>query len=146
MTRVDFYLLAGSSSIEEVTCILTEKARQRGHSIHIRTASRQDAAMLDELLWTYKDTSFIPHRLAGEAGLLDTPVCIGWDEPKPEHGDVLINLVQAMPLHAASFNRVIEIVPARESERESARARFRQYRDQGYDLHHHPMGASDAET
>ena len=102
--------------------------------------------MLDELLWTYKDTSFVPHRLADEAGLMDTPLCIGWDEPKPENGDALINLVQAMPLHAASFNRVIEIVPARESERESARARFRQYRDQGYDLHHHQMDGNHAET
>ena len=146
MTRVDFYSLPERGNSGKTACMLTERARQRGHTIRIRAASRADALQLDELLWTFRDISFIPHRLADESGESSTPVTIEWEGAQTDAGDVLINLTAAIPAEAGRFNRIIELVPTDAVERQAARERFRKYREQGLEPHHHAMDQSDAET
>lgn len=147
MTRVDFYSLPDHGNSGKTACVLIEKARQSGHTIHIRAASRADALQLDELLWTFRDISFIPHRLADEAGETTATVIIEWEGAQSsDTGDVLINLKAAMPAEAGRFNRIIELIPADAAGRQAARERFRLYREQGLEMHHHQTGQGDAET
>lgn len=147
MTRVDFYSLPDHGNSGKTACLLTEKARLRGHTIHIRAASRAEALQLDELLWTFRDISFIPHRLADEAGETTATVTIEWEGAQSsDAGDVLVNLTAAMPAEAGRFNRIIELVPADTAGRRAARERFRLYREQGHELHHHEAGQGDGET
>ena len=37
------------------------------NSVHIHAASRADAERLDELLWTFRDGSFVPHERISDA-------------------------------------------------------------------------------
>ncbi len=145
MARADFYILGKGTDPARFACNLANKAWKQGHSLHILTASREEAADIDELLWTFHDISFLPHSLAGD-GDAGVPVTIGWPERMQEQGDVLINLTPELPEQVAAFERVAEIVGADDGSRRQARERYRRYRDRGFDLHSHDLsnGRSDA--
>jgi DNA polymerase-3 subunit chi len=137
--RVDFYLLASEQpdDLWLLACRLVEKAYHRGHRIFVLCKSQQDAESLDELLWTYKAESFIPHNLQGEGPEPPPPVQIGFDKEPRGFNDILINLSGTVPAFCQRFKRVIELVSALESEKELSRGRYKEYRSKGYALHTH---------
>jgi DNA polymerase-3 subunit chi len=100
--------------------------------VHIHAESREDAVNLDGLLWTFSDTSFLPHALAGADE--DAPITIGWPGVVPEQADVLINLGTGVPEFADRFARILETVTAHSPLREQARERWRTYRGLGCEL------------
>ena len=143
MTRIDFYVLDENSSLsrEQFVCRLVEKAYHKSHQIYLQTQDQVQAQHLDELMWTYRQGSFLPHicLAAGTEPDSMTPVQISHGEDQCPHDDVLINLATDVPLFFSRFHRVAEIIPGDESLRTQARERFRFYRDRGYTLHTHPI-------
>jgi DNA polymerase-3 subunit chi len=143
MTRVDFYVIqAGSEHQRGVfACRLAEKAWRLGLGIYVHTPSSADTRRVDDLLWTFRDGSFVPHLPLADAASADpagtTPVLVGHgDEPGPNH-ELLINLAEDVPLFFSRFDRVAEVVGPEGAER--ARERFRFYRDRGYELNTHKL-------
>lgn len=141
MTRIDFYITQanGAGDRRLLACRLAEKAYQLGHRIYLHTESQPEATLMDDLLWTFKQNSFIPHALYPGADAQMTPILIGHDTEPDMAGDVLINLAHEVPPFFSRFERVAEIVDQDESRRENARARFRFYRDRGYELDSHTI-------
>lgn len=139
MPRVDFYVLPASLAPERFACTATAQARAEGGDIYIHVQSREEAVTLDDLLWTFRDISFLPHALADDNGPGTVPVAIGWPGQAPRSSEVLINLAQDVPSFAASFARIVEPVAAEAALRERARERFRRYRDMGFELHSHEI-------
>lgn len=136
MTRIDFYLLDAGEKPASFACRLTEKAYRQGHRVYLLTDSAAEARSLDELLWTFRQGSFVPHAVfaeEAEADAADHPVGIGWGPVPVAFGDVLINLSSKVPEEFERFQRVIELVDAGESARELSRERFRCYRQRGFD-------------
>lgn len=134
MTRIDFYVLPGASvrSRQLTACRLAEKAYHAGHQVYVQAATAQDEVVLDELLWTFKQNSFVPHgRWPGEAQS-EVPVLVGHLPSPAAHVDVLINLADAIPNAHERYARIVEIVDADAACREAGRRRYRFYRDQGY--------------
>lgn len=145
VSRVDFYVLPSGLSAERFACAMAAKARRKGLQIYVHTASKPDALNLDDLLWTFKDISFLPHRLH-DAGEDDgSSVTVGWDGRLPEPAQVLINLTRGIPEFAASFERIIEAVVPETPLREQARERYRRYRELGFELHSHEIDSDDGE-
>ena len=147
MTRVDFYILAGDTpqARDLFACRVVEKAYRLGHGVYLHTASPQQAERLDRLLWTFKQNSFVPHAVDGHSPDPDTPVLIGYntrlsDSHHAQQRQVLINLAADVPLFFSSFERVAEIIDPREEHKISGRARYRFYRDRGYNLENHNIG------
>ncbi len=162
MTRIDFYLLDGSSrrrstsslpgvvdstsaggdgaaaSKDMAVCQLTNKAFLLGHRIYIHTADAVEAQRLDNLLWTFAAGSFIPHAITHDADA-NTPVIIGQDAPSEAFDDVLISLAPQVPECFSRFQRVAEVVGPGDAEKQQARERFRFYRDRGYELQTHNL-------
>jgi DNA polymerase-3 subunit chi len=142
MARVDFYLLAaaGESSRQLFACRLAEKAYRLQHTVHIQAADRQHARQLDDLLWTFRDGSFVPHELVEtDSGAGGAPVTIGVGAAEIRPGDLLINLTDAVPERLDSFPRVAEIVTSDEDCRQKSRRRFADYRSQGHSLQTHEL-------
>jgi DNA polymerase-3 subunit chi len=140
MTRVDFYLLSnGEQARPLAACRLAHKAYRLKHRVYVLAASPEEAAQLDRLLWTFNPGSFVPHGL--HAGPVDPqlPVLIGHEAPPPEFADVLIALAPEAPAYAERFARVAEIVGPGEAERAAARARFRAYRERGFEVQTHDL-------
>jgi len=145
MTRIDFYVLSHGSEQQRAAfaCRLTEKALHLGHGIYLHTASPAATARLDEMLWTFRDGSFLPHLPAAEVAETDpngcTPVLLGHGEAPDDHADLLINLADEVPLFFSRFDRVAEIVSGENADRDLARDRYRFYRDRGYSLKTHKI-------
>lgn len=133
MNRVDFYISPVAQNMQSYGCGLAGRMWQSGDLVHIHTESEAEADSLDRLLWTFDDTSFIPHYKVGQG---DAPVVIGWCEP--EFCDrLLLNMTTKIPSFASSFERIAEIVGGSEDVRQLARGRYRQYKDLGFELHSH---------
>jgi DNA polymerase IIIc chi subunit len=130
MTRVEFYLLPANESAYPYACRLAEKAYRQGHTVFLLTDSAEDAGRLDDLLWTFRQGSFIPHGRV-DAGAGGVPVGIGHGAPPEAFGDVMINLSSRVPEAFGQFRRVIELVDPDESARELSREHFRLYRHHG---------------
>jgi DNA polymerase-3 subunit chi len=131
--RVDFYLLSTHEldAMWLFVCRLIEKAYLRGHRLFVYCNSSNDAAFLDELLWTFKEDSFIPHNLAGEGPEKPPPVQIGYTGEAIGFNDILMNLAQTIPPFCKRFNRVIEIVRHDETSKTLSRTHYRWYRENG---------------
>jgi DNA polymerase-3 subunit chi len=139
--RIDFYLLATDQPDERwlVACRLLEKAYLKGHRIYVHCADQQDAERLDELLWTFKPDSFIPHNLQGEGPEPPPPVQIGFAKEPRGFSDILLNLTSGIVPFYSKFRRVMELVPNDELEKEQSRVRYREYRALGCEMHAHNM-------
>ena len=147
MTQVDFYVLPSDSSESRLllACRIADKAVQQSRQVLINTDSASETARLDELLWTFSQGSFIPHRVVDDktAGAAPAePVLIGCGvAPAGEDWHVLINLAAGVPDFFSRYRRVAELVDGNETRREQGRERFRFYRDRGYELNTHQVSA-----
>jgi DNA polymerase-3 subunit chi len=142
--RVDFYLLAEPQPTARLrfACRLAEKAWHLDNRVHLRAGSAAEAAMLDELLWTFRQGSFVPHELVAEGAPAESPVTIGHGPAPPPPGDLLINLTASVPEFEGGFARVAEIVDGSEEGRRLARERYRDYRERGREAATHNIGSS----
>lgn len=137
--RVDFYLLGSDQPDARglIACRLLEKAYIRGHRIYVHCSNQHDAELLDDLLWTFKDDSFIPHNLQGEGPEPPPPVQIGYGKEPRGFNDILLNLAAEIPVFHNRFKRIMELVSNREEEKEQSRIHYKEYRAKGYELHTH---------
>jgi DNA polymerase-3 subunit chi len=142
MTRIDFYFEAGDKL--QVACRLSAKAAQQKLRVLIYTSDETQAQKIDKLLWTWQPTGFLPHCMARSALAAETPVLITHDPEDTPHDEVLLNLHSAWPPAFSRFQRLVEIVGRDEEDREAARARFRFYRDRGYDIARHDLSKAHA--
>lgn len=133
MTRVDFY--TGSEDKLRTACQLSHKAIQSGMRVLLHVPDDATAGKLDKLLWHYPATAFMPHCHSGDAEAGTMQVVIARDENFP-HAELLISLHDECPTFFSRFERVIEIVGCEDAEKNSGRARFKFYRDRGYELTH----------
>ena len=142
--QVDFYLRPETSpdALEHFACRLVETVWQRGHQVLVVATSESAARRLDDLLWTFRDESFVPHRRigAGDPAVTETvsePVIVTTPGRWQGALDVLVNLTPSVPEEAARAARIAEIVPAGGAGRDTGRRRYREYRDRGFELRTH---------
>ena len=139
MSRVDFYILSDVDEVHRQTylCRLVDKATRNRHRVWIHAPD--SARALDERLWSFSQGSFLPHEMSGEEADPECPVLIG-EQGEPGGGrDFLVNDSDEIPPFADRFERIAEVVGGDAEHRRRARARFRQYRDHGHELHHHEV-------
>jgi DNA polymerase-3 subunit chi len=145
--RVDFYVLDSATVRQRwlFACRLVEKAYLEGRRVLLLAGSAEDAAGLDDLLWTFDERSFVPHELCGapEADP-QTPVQLAVDAATAPPADLLVNLSGRLPPALERFERVAEIVDADSAWRSLGRERFKAYRELKLPLNtHQPGGAGD---
>lgn len=139
MPQIDFYVVDDSANDAwlRYTCRLIEKAYTLGMRIHVHTANEGLSKQMDELLWVFRDRSFIPHQQTCAENEL-CAVTLN-HEQLPSHRELLINLSPAAPEFYHEFERVIEVVGSDVIMKNNARDRFRFYRDKGEDPTHHQV-------
>jgi len=137
--QVDFYLLGESSpGAAKLACRLALMALERKQEIFIITASEASSEQLDELMWQYPEGRFIPHARTGGQDSAKAPVNIGMlSSLNP--ADVVINLCPEAVPQPERFNRVLEIVPYDDNEKEASRVKFRIYRNLGLNPQTHEI-------
>ncbi len=139
--RIDFYILsaAGAAARERLACQLADKAYNHGYSVYIFTSGAAQAATLDDLLWTFRQDSFVPHERYPLRGAHTSPVLIGNASPLAVTANALINLTDTVPAGIEKFERIMEVVDADASVLSASRQRFKHYREQGCDPQVHKL-------
>jgi DNA polymerase-3 subunit chi len=139
-TRTDFYLLKSTDENARflTVCRIVEKAYLNSHQIYIYCENENQSDSIDKLLWTFKETSFIPHQKINNNS--DVPILIGHlSSPPPTTHDILINLTKDVPNFFKPFQRIIEVIPDNTELREKAREKYRFYREHNCELYSHPL-------
>jgi len=146
VARVDFYVLKapGAPARNVFACRLAEKAYRLDNAVHIQTADESLSRELDDLLWTFRDGSFVPHEiLAAEPDGSSTPVTIGARLPAARQAELLINLSADIPEAASNSQeecpRIAEIVSGDDDSRRQSRERYARYRELGHTLETHKL-------
>ncbi len=138
MTQVDFYVIDSPSadSHDRMICRIVEKAWQQGHTVYVHCGDQNAVGSIDDLLWQFKDVSFVPHTIEGDDSN-PAPVALGTAAATAGHSDVLVNLSLEVPDGASSYGRLIETAGYDDATRTAARKRYRHYQDQGFPLKTH---------
>jgi DNA polymerase-3 subunit chi len=142
--RVDFYVLKSAAARQRWTfaCRLIEKAYLRDLRIAIVSDTPADAAALDDLLWTFDERSFIPHKICLDEHSLDpaTRIYLTALPTAAPAADLLVNLAARLPAQWERHTRIAEIIDADEERRRLGRERFKAYRDLKVTLETHQLG------
>ena len=107
--------------------------------MYLQTADAGQAQRLDDLLWTFKDGSFLPHEIfaGGPASHARVLVLLGDAAAPASHRQLVVNLTDAIPAELEQYERVAEIVDVDPERKRIARERYKQYRDRGCTLESH---------
>ncbi|MCB1623942.1 MAG: DNA polymerase III subunit chi [Pseudomonadales bacterium] len=147
MPRVDFYVTDDKQSDArlKLACRVAEKGYLAQQRVVVWC---QDVAMLtrlDELLWTYRDGSFVPHDPIDDGHTeIEAPVALTTGALPATRHDLLINVSDKVPSAWQRFERIAEILDGAEETRSAGRERFRLYREQGADPETHQIAGPRA--
>lgn len=95
------------SSVKEVLPELVEKTIARGWRALIKSPDEARLKALDALLWTWREESFTPHGLAGDAHAERQPVLLTEADDNPNGAQCLFLLDRAEPGDFKAFERTI---------------------------------------
>ncbi len=129
--QVDFYLLATPGlDARRLACRLALMSWERGHHTTVIADSSMEASEMDALMWESPPGRFLPHDLNQENTAGSAPVIISLMSGL-KATEVVINLCPQPIPEPDRFQRLLEIVPHQDFERENSREKFRVYRGQG---------------
>jgi DNA polymerase-3 subunit chi len=140
-TRVEFH--TGVAEPLGFACRLLRKAWRSGARLLV-TAPPPWLDELDRALWTFEERDFVPHVRLTAAGLphaARTPIWLAPAAPDAAAGRVLVNVgadAPALPVAAAAFVRIVEVVAADADAAAAGRERWRAYKAAGLEIQHHP--------
>jgi DNA polymerase-3 subunit chi len=151
VAEVSFYILP-TESLEDrhlFACKLIEKAYRSGSFCYVLTDSAEQSRIIDDLLWTFRAGSFIPHQIyTGEpldiardgvyaasspeaSAAIEQVILIGSVNP-PEHWQkILFNLSSRYPEVGPQTERILEILDNSETTKAAGRDRYRRYQQSG---------------
>ena len=140
MTRVDFYLLDSGAPLARLYFAVkfVEKLFRGKMAVHVHTDDPKLLQQLDQLLWTARDISFVPHEISAQP-LEHCPVTLNVGN-FDGHDGILINLASGIPDWFSRFERVVEIINKQDPDVTAGRERYRFYKDRGYPLVNHTIG------
>lgn len=139
MSKINFYLLNDGQSTEQYVfaCRLCEKILSQKLKTYIHTDTQEQAQYLDDLLWSYRPESFLPHCMVDIELDEDVSIVIGYADKFLEKSDVLINLSQDIPEFHTNFSRIVEIIPSDDEAKAQGRLRWKLYKDAGNEIEAH---------
>ena len=106
MTEVLLYHLE-SQPLDRVLPMLLEKTLERGWRAVVETSSRERAIVIDAMLWTYRDESFLPHGIAGEETDASQPVLIAMDDGNANAANVRFFVDRTVPQSGEGYERIV---------------------------------------
>lgn len=143
MAEVSFYILPSESLQEryQFACKLIEKAYRSGHFCYVLTDSAEQSQIIDDLLWTFRASSFIPHQIyTGDLPNIEKVILIGSLNAPENWQKTVFNLSSHCPEEFDKIERILEILDNSEATKELGRNRYRQYQQSGVNITTHKIG------
>ncbi|GAB6063503.1 DNA polymerase III subunit chi [Deferrisoma palaeochoriense] len=135
--RIDFFEVKGPRW-DLALCDTVERAYEAGLRVYVWAESQADARHLDDLLWEFREDSFVPHALWQGEERVEEPVAVGWKPGNPNAATCLVLARDASPADLQGFDQVVDFAPVDLPDRVGpARARFKAFRAAGFDVRFH---------
>ena len=116
---------------------LVEKGyKKRFGQIYIHASNEEQAKLIDDQLWTFRQESFIPHSRLDDKNQ-NVPISIGCDTFPDANFDVIINLSDQAEDPSLRPKKIHEIVLSSEEKRSLARIKWKAYKDLNYTIKSH---------
>ena len=106
MAEILFYHLE-AQPLERVLPVLVERCLERSWKVVIETSTDARAEDIDNLLWTYRPDTFLPHSLAGGDADALQPVLITTRPHNPNAATVRFYVDRAVPASGGSYTRIV---------------------------------------
>ena len=142
LPKVNFYVLSSQSEQgrQAFACKLAEKAFRLGFKTYILTNSMQQAQQMDNTLWTFRASSFVPHEIfQGSLPNIANAVIIGTQQAPTPWQHTLINLSTLCPEQIDQAGQVFELLDNDETQKQAGRLRYRHYQTLGITPNTHKM-------
>ena len=121
------------SGLDQALPQLLEKTLQRGWRALVRTTSNDRLDHLDGWLWTFRDDSFLPHGVEGEALAPREPVLLTTGLENTNDAQALFLLDQAQAGSLTGFERCIMLFDGSDGEAVGqARERWKAFKADGH--------------
>lgn len=130
MTEVLFYHLE-TRPLERVLPVLLQRTLDREWRAVVEVGSSERLEVLDEVLWTFADDSFLPHAVArgGESDARQ-PVILTAGPDNPNNAQVRFFVGRAVPRSAEGYERIVFMFSGHDPEGVAeARAAWRALRE-----------------
>lgn len=137
MTKVIFVEVT-ASRIEMRACEIAEDTYAQGDRLQINALDEEQAARLDDLLWTYKPDNFVPHGFWKDTdNESDQPVVITTRKERVPGIASLLTMDYCPVEMVQQFSKVIHVVVVDNQERlEASRRYWTLLKDAGFTLSH----------
>jgi DNA polymerase III subunit chi len=130
VTEIRFYHLE-QRRIDQALPPLLERALEEGRRVLVRASSDEMVAALNERLWTYDESSFLPHGAAGDGDPMTQPIFLTSELENPNSATMLVKLSGA-EIGEADFDLVVLLFDGRdEAALGQARSEWRRLKDLG---------------
>lgn len=127
MTAISFYLFEKSPERQvQSACRLARKLLKTTPKLWWYCPSKELQQTLDDLLWSFDETSFITHSIDDTTG----QVCISSSLPIEDEW-IVFNFSENIISLTDTFKHIIEIVENTEASKIIGRDKFKQYRQLG---------------
>ncbi len=129
-----FYHLTARPLEQALPQILT-KALAGGHRIVVRTANERDTARLNELLWTFRPDSFLPHGATGDGYENAQPVLLTDKDENPNGAGMLVLTGSTDSAHLGDYKLCCALFDGRDETAVSqARAQWKACKEAGHEI------------
>jgi len=142
MPEVVFYVLGTESLYDRCffACRLIEKAYRNNQFCYVLLDSPEECQRLDDMLWTFRAGSFIPHQIFTDTfPEMTLQVLLGTVNAPQGWQNVVVNLSSKLPHRWQDVTRVLEIVDNREASKIIGRQRHTAYKQAGATIATHKI-------
>ena len=136
MSRVDFYHLQ-KQTLEEVLPKLLGKALELHKNILVRIGNEERVEFLNSHLWTFDNTSFLPHGSKKDGFSSQQPVWLTAGDDNPNNAELLflVDGAYASPQEINQFERVFNIFDGNDQNSlEQARKFWKELKNASLDI------------
>lgn len=140
MPEVTFYVLNSESLYDRYlfACKLIEKAYNASKFCYVLLDSIEQCQRLDDMLWTFRAGSFIPHQVFnGVLPEITSQILLGTENPPADWQNVIFNLSSQMPQEWQQAKRILDILDNSETTKVAGRERYRTYKNAGIEIETH---------
>ncbi len=133
MAEILFYQLQ-RQPLEAVLPTLILRSREKGWRVAVQGATEERLALLDDLLWTFSEESFLPHGLDGRDNPVDQPILLTV-RPDNRNGAAIRFLIEGVmePDDVASYQRLVVLFDGRYEENlVKAREQWKRLKEAGH--------------
>lgn len=134
MTEVRFYHLQNQSEAQ-VLPLLLSKAIERGHRIIVKCQNVEQMERVNEHLWTYSPSGFLPHGSAKNGHAAKQPIWLTTEDENPNESDVLILCQGVTAEFQGDFKLCCEMLNGHDPDAvAAARTRWKDYKEKEFDV------------